>query len=76
MTLRTKLGIVFLVTGLAGLIVGSLRYQSREELFRLGSFSATTTHERSLPTLRYGGLSLMVLGVGLIVIRRRGSLRG
>ena len=72
MSLRTKLGIVFLVTGLAGLIVGSLKYQSREELFRVGSFSTTTTHERSLQTLRYCGLSLMVLGAGLIAIRRRG----
>jgi len=68
---RARIGPVLLVLGLIALIAGSIKFKSREEVFRVGDFRATTTQERTLPTIRYAGVGLILTGGVLIGIRLR-----
>jgi len=65
MSVRKKLVVALLLAGLGGLILGSFKYSSREEVFRVGDFRATTTRERSIPVLRYAGIGFMIAGGAL-----------
>lgn len=68
---RARIGPVLLLLGLIALIVGFVKFESREEVFRVGDFRATTTHERTIPAVRYAGVGLMLTGGVLIAIRFR-----
>ena len=69
------IGPLLLLVGFVALVVGSAKFPTREEVFRVGDFRATTTHERTLPAFRYAGVGLILTGGVLIGIglRRRGS---
>lgn len=68
-----KTGVVLLVLGVAALALGVLKFKSREEVFRVGDFRATTTREHRLPALRHAGSGLIVVGGVLLVNHLRRS---
>jgi len=70
---RTKLGVALLVAGLSGVILGSMKFESRKEVFRVGDFHATTSYERTIPGLRLAGLGFMLAGAALMAIQFRQS---
>jgi len=70
---RTKLGVALLVAGLSGVILGSMKFESRKEVFRGGDFRATTSHERTIPGVRLAGLGFMLAGAVLMAIQFRQS---
>jgi hypothetical protein len=66
MKITGKVGLVLVVLGAIVLLLGFIKFRSRQEVFRIGDFRASTTAERSYPGLRYGGLALVVVG-GLLL---------
>lgn len=65
MSVRKKLVVALLLAGLSAVILGSFKYASREVVFRVGDFRATTTRERSIPALRYAGIGFIIAGGAL-----------
>lgn len=66
-----RFGYALLVLGLIGVILGSIRFKSRQEVFRVGDFRATTTQEKTVPAIRYAGVGLIVAGGAVIGLQFR-----
>ncbi len=62
-----KTGLVLVGLGAIALLLGVVKFRSREEVFRIGDLRATTTAEHSYPELRYGGIALLVVGGVLLL---------
>jgi len=71
MSVWKKLAVGLLLVGLSALILGSLKYTSREEVFRVGNFRATTTRQRSIPAFRYAGVGFLIAGGALWALGSR-----
>lgn len=64
-------GIVLLILGLVCVFLAQVGIQNKQEVFRLGGISATSTTTKTYPALRYvgGGLivgGVIVLGIGYV----------
>lgn len=66
MKLRTKTAIVLIGLGLVSFALGGLKFSSREEVFKVADFRATTTTKRTFPAFRYCGVSLIAVG-GIVI---------
>ena len=53
--------------GILLIIAGSMKFENREEVFRVAGFRATVPTKKSYPALRYVGLALLGGGVILLV---------
>ena len=70
-----RIGFILIGLGLIALLIGIGTFKSKQELFSVGGFRATTTSNRSIPEAQYAGIGLLVLG-GIIVVagwRKRGG---
>jgi hypothetical protein len=64
-------GIIAIILGIICLFFARVGIQNKQEVFRVGSFTATSTTTKKYPALRYvgGGLivgGLIVLGMGYL----------
>ena len=64
-------GIILLIGGLVCVFLARVGIQNKEEVFRVGSFTATSTKTKTYPKLQYvgGGLivgGVIVLGIGYV----------
>jgi hypothetical protein len=62
-------GIVAIVLGIICLFLAQVGIQNKQEVFRVGNISATSTTTKTYPALRYVGIGfvaggLVVLGMG------------
>lgn len=68
----TLIGILLIITGAAGLALGTFSYQEEKTVFKIGDLEATSKEEKTVPVKLAGGLALAA-GVILVVVggRRR-----
>lgn len=59
-------GIIALIMGIICLFFAQVGIQNKQEVFRVGNFTATSTTTKTYPALRYVGLGL--IAGGLIVL--------
>jgi uncharacterized membrane protein YidH (DUF202 family) len=59
-------GLIIIVLGIVCLILGRVGIQNRQEVFRVGTFTATSTTTKTYPALTY--VSYGLLAGGLIVL--------
>ena len=59
-------GIIALIIGIICLFFAQVGIQNKQEVFRVGNFTATSTTTKTYPTLRYVGAGL--IAGGLIVL--------
>jgi len=64
-------GIAILIAGFVCLFLANVGIQNKQEVFRVGSITATSTTTKTYPALRYiaGGLivgGVIVLGIGYV----------
>jgi hypothetical protein len=64
-------GIIALILGIVCVFLARVGIQNKEEVFRVGNFTATSTTTKTYPALQYvgGGLIVggaIVLGIGYI----------
>jgi Na+/H+ antiporter NhaA len=67
-------GLVVLILGLVCVFLAQVGIENKQEVFRLGSITATSTTTKTYPALRYVGGGLIVGGVivfGIGYINRR-----
>jgi uncharacterized membrane protein (DUF441 family) len=62
-------GIIALILGIVCLFLAQVGIQKKQEVFRIGSVTATSTTTKTYPALRYVGAGLiagglLVLGIG------------
>ena len=62
-------GIIALILGILCLFFAQVGIQNKQEVFRLGSITATSTTTKTYPALRYVGGGLII--GGLIVLGMR-----
>ncbi len=68
MSKRTRIGIAVMTLGIVLLILGVVKFQSREEVFRFGNIQATASTEKTIPALRYLGIAVTAAGTVLVVL--------
>lgn len=62
MNTKTKIGLALIFLGLVSFVLGFVKFESREEVFRVGGFQATNTTQKTIPALRYLGIALFGIG--------------
>ena len=60
-----RIGVVLIAVGILSLALSWVKFQTQEEVFRLGNFQATATSEKTIPVLRPIGIAL--IGGGMLV---------
>ncbi len=68
MSKRTRIGIAVMALGVVLLVLGLVKYQSSEEVFRFGNIRATASTEKTIPVLRYLGIAVTAAGTVLVVL--------
>jgi predicted DNA repair protein MutK len=67
-------GLIIVVLGIICLVLGRVGIQNKQEVFRVGTFTATSTTTKTYPALGYAGYGLLaggVIVVGIGYINRR-----
>ena len=67
-------GSVLVGLGIVFVILSTLQFKTREEVFRVGNFAASATTAKKLPAFRYIGFGCLGAGVvflGLGYLQRR-----
>jgi len=64
-------GLSIIALGIICLILGRVGFQNKQEVFRIGSITATSTTTKTFPALAYVGYGLLaggvvVLGIGYV----------
>jgi hypothetical protein len=64
-------GIIILIAGIVCVFLAQVGIQNKQEVFRIGTITATSTTTKTYPALRYlgGGLivgGVIVLGIGYV----------
>ena len=68
---RQRAALRILLVGVVLFVVGSIRFEERRELFRVGEFGASVPVARTFPMLRYLGLAGMLAGGAIWVANCR-----
>ncbi len=68
MSRRTRLGIAVMTLGVVFLVLGVIKFQRNEEVFRFGNITATASTEKTIPVLRYLGIAVTAAGTVLVVL--------
>ena len=55
---KTKLGLVLTLLGIVSLVLSIVKFESRQEVFRMGDFQATATTEKTFPVFSVCGRRL------------------
>ena len=63
MNKRLLSGLLLVAIGILFLVLSMMEFRSKEELFRVGDFSASATTKRTVPALRYVGIGFFAAGV-------------
>lgn len=71
MSAMAKTGLVLVGLGVIALLLGTMKFKSKQEVFSIGEFKASTTTERRIPELCYAGAGLVVVGGLVLVVGRR-----
>jgi len=71
MSATIKIGWVLVGLGVIALLLGTLKFKSKQDVFSIGDFKASTTTEKTLPELYYAGAGLVVVGGLVLVVGRR-----
>jgi uncharacterized protein YjeT (DUF2065 family) len=61
-------GIVLIAIGAVCLLLSMMEFKRRQEVFRVGNFSATATTSRPVPAFRYFGIGCISLGALLTLV--------
>lgn len=65
------LGVIFLVSGVIGLVHPSFTYHQKEEVAQIGPIKATVDEEKTLQIPPAVSITLLVVGIGLVVFGPR-----
>ncbi len=65
------LGVILLVLGVVGLVHPTFNYHQQEEIAKLGSIKATVDEEKSAQIPPAVSITLLVAGIGLVVLGPR-----
>ncbi len=60
--------LVLLALGILFVVLGSVKFEDREEVFRISDFRATVPVKRSYPVLRYVGFACLGGGAILLIV--------
>jgi len=64
-------GIVLIVVGLLALLVGGIRYTTRDTVVDIGPIHATANREHTIPIAPIAGAVLIVGGAAALLVSRR-----
>ena len=67
----TIFGAILIVVGIGSLFANVLPFHHREEVAKIGSFTATQDKETDLYIPPYAGVAVIVLGAGLLITGTR-----
>lgn len=67
----TKIGWVLAGLGVIALLLGTLKFKSKQNVFSIGGFNASSTTEKTVPELYRVGAGLIVVGSLVLVVGRR-----
>lgn len=65
---KTKLGLVLTLLGIVSLVLSIVKFEGRQEVFRMGDFQATATTEKTFPVFRYVGVGFVAAGCVLLFV--------
>ena len=65
------IGIVLIVFGIVALVLGGIRYTTREKVLDIGPIQATTEKHREIPLSPIVGIASLVGGIALVVVGSR-----
>ena len=68
----TIFAIVLIVAGIVGLIVENVTWTEKKEVVDIGPLEVQSREEKSIPIPTIAGVIAILVGVGLIVVDRRG----
>jgi hypothetical protein len=68
MNAKMKLGLALTLLGIISLVLSGVKFESRQEVFRVGDFQATATTEKSFPFFRYIGVAFVAAGCVLLFV--------
>ena len=58
-------GLALAVVGIVLIVLGFVKFSSREEVLRLGNMSATATTNKTFPAFRYAGVACLAAGLAI-----------
>ena len=67
MTVTNKIGWVLAFLGVIALLLGTVKLKTKQDVFSVGDFKASTTSEKTHPKLRNAGIGLIAVG-GLVAV--------
>jgi hypothetical protein len=69
-------GVILICLGILCLVLGNVEFKTQEEVFRLGTLSATASTAKTIPAFRYVGIAALAAGFVVFVFglkyRRKG----
>lgn len=75
MSATAKAGLMLVILGVMALLFATMKFKSKEEIFRVGDFRASATTEKRVPELGYAGGGLVGVGGLLLIVGSRKSRR-
>ena len=63
-----KLGLALTLLGIVSFVLSTVKFESRQEVFKVGDFQATSTTERTFPIFRYVSVAFVAAGCVLLFI--------
>lgn len=73
MSVLAKAGLLLVGLGVIALVLATVKFKSKQDIFSVGGFRATTTSKRTFPELGYGGAGAVVVGCLLLFAGSRKS---
>jgi len=65
------IGVVLIVFGIVALVLGGIRYTTREKVLDIGPIEATAERHREIPLSPIVGIASVVGGIALLVVGSR-----
>ena len=63
-----KLGVILIVAGIVCFVLSNVNFRHEEDVVRIGTFRATATTSRTVPTFRYIGTACLGAGAVLLIV--------